>query len=59
MFGVTADEHGRVTTLSLSANELAGELPESIGALTAVQGLFLQTNRLREKFQLQLEGCQI
>ena len=44
--GVTTDEEGRVTALSLEDNNLSGELPAAIGDLTHLKVLYLPGNRL-------------
>ena len=45
-FGVTTDENGRVTRLSLRANDLSGALPAALGNLTNLQQLWLFENDL-------------
>ena len=45
-YGVTADSHGRVTTLRLSANGLVGEIPREIGSLSQLGRLILPGNDL-------------
>jgi hypothetical protein len=45
--GVTVDEEGRVTDLSLQANNLAGTLPSEIQQLSALQRLDLADNALK------------
>ena len=45
-YGVTTDEQGHVTSLSLSANHLSGEIPAEIGNLTNLTWLQLGGNQL-------------
>ena len=45
-FGVTTDDEGRVTELSLPGNNLTGQLPPEIGQLSALRELKLLDNRL-------------
>lgn len=45
-YGVEVDEDGRVVSIVLVANGLAGELPADIGRLTALESLQLAENRL-------------
>ena len=44
--GVTTDANGRVTRLNLSANELSGEIPASLGNLANLSYLNLDVNEL-------------
>ena len=44
--GVATNDDGRVTTLSLSVNQLTGTIPEWLSRLTNLQGLHLQHNQL-------------
>ena len=44
--GVTTDSDGRVTDLSLSFNQLTGEIPAELGDLTNLEGLSLFNNQL-------------
>ena len=45
-YGVTTDETGRVTELSLFANQLMGPLPEALGDLSELRWIDLSANRL-------------
>ena len=45
-YGVTADSLGRVTELHLARNELAGELPGTVGDLTRMTVLWIGGNAL-------------
>lgn len=45
-YGITTDNSGRVTQVSLSSNQLSGYLPPEIGNLTKLYGLYLDSNRL-------------
>ena len=45
-FGVDTDNDGRVTQLSLSGNELGGQIPSGLSALTGLTDLDLSGNRL-------------
>ena len=45
-YGVTTDEQGHVTDLSLSNNQLSGEIPAEIGNLTNLTALYLGYNDL-------------
>ena len=44
--GVTTDSDGRVTKLSLSFNQLTGEIPAELGSLTKLTRLYLDGNQL-------------
>ena len=44
--GVVADNHGRVTALSLSDNLLIGEMPAELGSLANLRTLYLYDNHL-------------
>ena len=44
--GVTTDGNGRVTWLSLAANQLTGSIPSSLGSLTNLDRLQLDGNQL-------------
>ena len=46
-FGVTTDDNGHVTELSLYGNELRGEIPPELGNLVHLEVLFLDNNQLR------------
>ena len=46
-YGVGADDSGRVIRLNLSENELRGEIPSELGALTNLVWLNLGNNELR------------
>ncbi|MDE2654100.1 MAG: Ig-like domain-containing protein [Gemmatimonadota bacterium] len=45
-YGITTDEDGRVVTLNLHSNGLAGRIPASIGHLTKLRELGLSGNNL-------------
>ena len=45
-YGVTTDQDGRVTDLTLPTNGLAGRLPIALGTLTELTVLGLERNRL-------------
>ena len=45
-YGVTADDSGRVTRLSLRNNQLSGDLPAELGDLTELVELNLEHNQL-------------
>ena len=52
--GVTADSSGRVTNLSLSYNQLSGEIPAELGSLANLTGLFLSGNELSGEIPAEL-----
>ena len=54
--GVTTDSDGRVTDLSLSFNQLTGEIPAELGGLTNLEGLALSFNRLTGEIPAELGG---
>ncbi len=54
--GVTADSLGRVVTLDLTRNRLAGELPASMGDLTEITVLRIGHNALFGRLPLTLAG---
>ena len=45
-YGVETNAAGRVAVLALAGNNLAGEIPHGIGALTALERLYLENNDL-------------
>lgn len=45
-FGIELDDRGRVESVNLPVNNLAGTLPPEIGRLTALRELHLEANRL-------------
>ena len=45
-YGVSTDREGRVTTLSLEENSLAGTIPPGFGSLGSLQQVFLDDNQL-------------
>ena len=53
-YGVTADALGRVVTLDLSGNGLAGELPASLGSLAEMTSLRVGSNSLSGRLPLSL-----
>ena len=44
--GVTINDEGQVTTLTLVENRLSGELPSDLGSLAKLESLYLWSNRL-------------
>ena len=55
-YGVTTDENGRVTSLSLSANGLTGTIGAELGVLTRLTGLHLNDNQLTGTIPPELEN---
>ena len=51
---VTTDSDGRVTHLSLSFNQLTGEIPAELGDLTNLKGLWLDRNQLTGEIPAEL-----
>ena len=45
-YGVTTDDSGRVTKLSLGGNQLSGEIPPELGSLANLEWLWLSSNQL-------------
>ena len=45
--GVTTDDDGRVTRLSLGRNDLSGEIPAELGSLSNLEALSLNENYLK------------
>ena len=56
--GVKVDEDGRVVSLVLVANRLAGELPADIGRLTALESLNLAENDLEGEIISEVSGME-
>ncbi len=52
--GVTTDDDGRVTRLTLSFNALSGEIPAELGRLSNLRGLSLQENALSGEIPAEL-----
>ena len=52
--GVTADDKGRVTELSLFQNELSGEIPAELGNLANLSALYLDENQLSGEIPAEL-----
>ena len=52
--GVTTDDEGRVAELSLSDNQLSGEIPTELGSLANLQTLWLFNNQLTGKIPAEL-----
>ena len=52
--GVTTDNGGRVTELSLSENELSGEIPAELGNLSNLESLWLGYNQLSGEIPAEL-----
>ena len=44
--GVTTDDNGRVTILTLLLNQLSGEIPPELGNLANLESLWLSRNQL-------------
>ncbi|CAM9544261.1 unnamed protein product, partial [Hapterophycus canaliculatus] len=45
-YGVEVDDHGRVLTLTPYVNNLEGEIPQELGALSKLRTLWLNQNQL-------------
>ena len=45
-YGIVTDERGLVSYLHLDENNLTGTIPESIGNLVNLQGIFMRSNKL-------------
>ena len=54
--GVITDSDGRVTELSLSFNQLTGEIPAELGGLTNLTHLYLSFNQLTGAIPAELGG---
>ena len=52
--GVTTDDEGQVAELSLSDNQLSGEIPTELGSLANLQTLWLFNNQLTGKIPAEL-----
>ena len=52
--GVTTNDDGRVTELSVGANELSGEIPAELGDLASLQRLSLHGNELSGEIPAEL-----
>ena len=52
--GVTTDDNGRVTELSLLQNQLSGKIPPELGKLANLTALFLHGNQLSGKIPPEL-----
>ena len=52
--GVTTDDNGRVTELSLLQNQLSGKIPPELGKLSNLTELFLSANELSGKIPPEL-----
>ena len=53
-YGVSTDPDGRVSDLSLSGNELTGEIPRELGSLSNLRGLYLHDNELTGEIPTEL-----
>ena len=53
-YGVTTDESGRVTRLSLRGNQLNGEIPAQLGALSELERLVIDDNQLSGEIPVEL-----
>ena len=53
-YGVTTDDEGRVARLSLSENQLTGEIPTELGNLSNLQSLYLNYNQLSGEIPTEL-----
>ena len=53
-YGVTTDEEGRVSGLSLTENQLSGGIPAGLGSLSSLQSLDLGGNRLTGEIPTEL-----
>ena len=53
-YGVSTNDNGRVVSLNLSQNNLAGELPSELGNLTRLEWLGLWSNDLKGKLPKEL-----
>ena len=54
--GVTTDDDGRVTRLSLGRNDLSGEIPAELGSLSNLEALSLNENYLSGEIPAELGG---
>ena len=54
--GVEVDDHGRVTSLNLSDNDLTGAIPEELGSLANLTWLWLGYNALTGPIPVELGG---
>ena len=53
-FGVTTDDNGRVTVLTLTSNQLSGEIPPELGSLANLSELDLDSNQLSREIPPEL-----
>ena len=53
-YGVTTDDDGRVARLSLSENQLTGEIPTELGNLSNLRTLILSSNQLTGEIPTEL-----